>query len=98
MTFNPEAPAGSVFRVESIRVPRLRNAFRVVGALTFGLLVGDPGTAPASRKFRLRMAGSGEALKEVDWGSGKALMQDLESMTAGEFAKQWLLQEESVRE
>ena len=44
------------------------------------------------------MVESGEVLKEVGWGSGKALLQDLEALTAGEFAELWLPQEEAVLE
>ncbi|MCY3632286.1 MAG: hypothetical protein OXH29_06400 [bacterium] len=98
MTFDADAPANSVFRVEAVRVPRLKNVFRVTGALIFGLVVGDPATAPASRRFQVRMVESGEVLKEVGWGSGKALLQDLEALTAGEFAELWLPQEEAVLE
>ncbi len=96
VNFDAEAPAGSVFRVYTVRVPRIRNALRVIGALLFGFLVGDPATAPASRRFQVRMKGSNEILDDFGWSEGLALNQDLSELTAGEFAERWLSQEDDA--
>lgn len=98
VTFEADAPADSVFRIDKVRLPRLKNAFRVMGAVLFGFLVGDPVTAPSSQKFVVRLIESGEVLDDFGWSEGLALNQDLSELTAGEFAERWLAQEEAVLE
>ena len=91
MTFSSYAPAGSVFRVEKIRLPGLRNALRVFWSLILGLVAaGDTGWHPSSHKFQVRKIESGQVLSERSWEDGAALLQDLESLTAREFAELWV--------
>ena len=90
MTFDPERPAGSVFRIDPVRVPRLKNAFRVVGSLIVGAVTMGFGPAPSSQQFVVRLVSTGETLGEFKWLEGGALFQDLGSKTAGEFADRWL--------
>jgi hypothetical protein len=90
VSFDPERPAGSVFRIDPVRVPKLKNALRVVGSLIFGFLTLGFGPAPSSQHFVVRLVVTGESLGEFKWLEGGALFQDLGSQTAGEFAERWL--------
>ncbi len=99
MPIDPHASASTVFLVKKLRIPGIRNALRVFGALVLGLVaMGDTGVHPSSHKFQVRMIESGEVLNELNWGAGEALLQDLEALTAGEFAERWLSQEDAVLE
>ena len=99
MTFDADAPAGEVFRIDKVRIPGFRNALRVFGALLLGLVaMGDTGANPSSQKFVVRLIDSGEVLSDFGWSEGLALNQDLSELTAGEFAKRWLPQEEAILE
>ena len=98
MIFNADAPASEVFRIGKVRLPRIKNSIRVVGAVLFGFLVGDPVTAPSSQKFVVRLIETGEVLNDFGWSEGLALNQDLSELTAGEFAERWLSQDEAVLE
>ena len=91
VSYDPEASANSVFEVEQVRIPGLRNALRVFGALLLGLVaMGDTGVHPSSHRFQVRLVESGEVLNDVSWGFREALLQDLESLTAREFAELWV--------
>ena len=90
MNFDADAPASSVFRVYTVRVPKLKNAFRVVGSLIVGLVTWGFGPAPSSQRFVVRSIESGAALREFKWSEGEAVRQDLGSLSAGEFADLWL--------
>ena len=91
MAFSSYTPANSVFQVEKVRLPGLRNALRVFWSLILGLLAaGDTGWHPSSHKFQVRLIESGEVLNERGWEEGAALLQDLESLTAREFAELWV--------
>lgn len=91
VTFSSFAPASSVFRVEKVRLPGLRNALRVFWSLILGLVAaGDTGWHPSSHKFQVHMIESDEVLSERSWEEGAALLQDLESLTAREFAELWV--------
>ncbi len=90
MSFDPERPAGSVFRIDPIRVPKLKNALRVVGSLIFGFVTLGFGPTPSSQQFVVRLVATGETIGEFKWLEGGALFQDLGSKTAGEFAERWL--------
>ncbi len=91
MTFSSFAPASSVFRVEKVRLPGLRNALWVFWSLILGLVAaGDTGWHPSSHKFQVRKIESGQVLSEHSWEEGAALLQDLESLTAREFAELWV--------
>ncbi|MCY3862837.1 MAG: hypothetical protein OXG67_12875 [bacterium] len=46
----------------------------------------------------MRLIDSGEVLSDFGWSEGLALNQDLSELTAGEFAKRWLPQEEAILE
>lgn len=99
MTFNADAPAGEVFRIDKVRLPGFKSALRVFGALLLGLVaMGDTGVNPSSQKFVVSHIDSGKALNDFGWSNGLALNQDLETLTAGEFAERWLPQEEAVLE
>lgn len=91
MTFSPYAPASSVYRVQKFRLPGLRNALRVFWSLILGLVAqGDTGWYPSSHKFQVLLIESGQVLNERSWEEGTALLQDLESLTAREFAELWV--------
>ena len=91
MSFDADAPASAVFYTEKVRIPGLRNALRVLGALLLAFVaMGDTGVNPSSHKFQVRKIESGEVLNEFDWASGEALLKDLETLTAGEFAERWV--------
>ncbi|WP_419851252.1 hypothetical protein [Candidatus Poriferisocius sp.] len=91
MTFSSYAPASSVFEIKKVRLPGFRNALRVFWSLVLGLLAqGDTGWHPSSHKFQVLMIESGEVLSERSWAEGAALLQDLESLTAREFAELWV--------
>lgn len=91
MNFSSNAPASSVFRVEKVRLPGLRNAVRVFWSLVLGLVAqGDTGWYPSSHKFQVRLIESGDVLSERSWEEGAALLKDLESLTAREFAELWV--------
>ena len=91
MNFDVDAPASSVYQVEQVRLPGLRNALRVFGALLLGFVVmGDTGVNPSSHKFQVREIESGEVVNEFGWESGEALLRDLESLSAREFVEQWV--------
>ena len=99
MTFSSYVPASSVFGVEKVRLPGLRNALRVFWSLILGLLAqGDTGWHPSSHKFQVRMIESGQVLNERSWEEGAALLRDLESLTAREFAELWVPQPEPATE
>lgn len=99
VTFDPDAPADSVFCVDKVRIPGFRNALRVFGSLLLGFVaMGDTGANPSSQKFVVRLIDSGEVLDDFGWSEGLALNQDLSELTAGEFAERWLAQEEAVLE
>ncbi|MXW57040.1 MAG: hypothetical protein F4X68_15185 [Acidimicrobiia bacterium] len=98
MTYDPERPAGSVFRIDPVRIPRLKNAFRVIGSLIVGFVTLGFGPAPSSQQLVVRLVATGETLGEFQWSDGRALFQDLGSLNAGQFAEQWLSQEEAVLE
>ena len=90
MAFDPERPAGSVFRIDPVRVPKLKNALRVIGSLIVGLLTLGFGPSPSSQQLVVRLVATGETLGEFKWSDGGILFQDLDSLTAGKFAEQWL--------
>ena len=91
ITHDTDLPANSVFLVEQVRIPGLRNAIRVFGALLLGFVaMGDAGANPSSRKFRVRKVETGEVVNELSWESGEALIKDLETLTASEFAQTWV--------
>lgn len=97
VTFDVDAPASQVFRLDKARIPGFRNALRVLGALLLGFVaMGDTGANPSSQKFVVRLIDSGEVLSDFGWSEGLALNEDLETLTAGEFAEQWLSQEEAA--
>lgn len=97
MTFDADAPASEVFRLDKVRIPGFRNALRVFGALILGLVaMGGTGANPSSQKFVVRLIDSGEVLNVFGWSEGLALNQDLSELTAGEFAERWLPQKEIV--
>ncbi len=80
-----------MFRVEKVRLPGLRNAVRVFWSLVLGLVAqGDTGWYPSSHKFQVRLIESGDVLSERSWEEGAALLKDLESLTAREFAELWV--------
>ncbi len=91
VSYDPEASANSVFEVEQVRIPGLRNALRVFGALISGFVVMDNhGVHPSSHKFQVLMIESGQVLSERSWEEGAVLLQDLESLSAREFAELWV--------
>ena len=91
MTISSYVPASSVFRIEKVRLPGLRNALRVFWSLILGLLAaGDTGWHPSSHKFQVRMIESGQVVNERSWEEGAALLRDLESLSAREFAELWV--------
>ncbi len=91
MTFSSYAPASSVFEIKKVRLPGLRNALRVFWSLILGLVAqGDTGWYPSSHKFQVRLIESGQVLNERSWEEGAALLQDLETLTAREFAELWV--------
>lgn len=97
MRFEHDVPADSVFLVEQVRLPGLRNALRVFGALLLSLVaMGDIGASPSSHKFQVRLIQSGDVLGEFSWSEGEALLKGLGSLTAGEFADMWLPELESA--
>ena len=90
VNFDADAPAGSVFRIDPVRVPKVKNALRVIGSLIVGFLTMGFGPSPSSRQLMVRLVATGEALGEFKWSDGGILFQDLDLLTAGKFAEQWL--------